>query len=315
MKKHYFLFVGLYLLFNNALAQSTNDVGKIALSVIMPDNVDGLDASQLSKLESKITQIVSASGIAASGYNNSFVIYPKFAIYETNTVEGGMQNIIVTTAEISLYIKQVDNNILFSSISKQVKGSGSNKQTSITNAISKIPNNDVQFKTFIETGKTKIIQYYESKCDDIIAKSDALIKKQEYEQALGLLMTVPEEVSTCYNKVQGKSIEAFKAYQNQQCTKQIQQAKTESANKNYGIALSIIANIDPEANCFKESQSMIKDLEGKVNEEEKKAWDFKMKRYNDAVALEKERINAVKEIASAYYKSKPTTVQYNYIVK
>jgi len=96
-----------------ALAQTTSDVGKIALSVIMPENIDGLDASQLSKLETKITQIVSASGLAASGYNNNFVIYPKFAIYETNVVEGGMQNITVTTCELSLFIKQVDNNVLF----------------------------------------------------------------------------------------------------------------------------------------------------------------------------------------------------------
>jgi hypothetical protein len=33
------------------------------------------------------------------------------------------------------------------------------------------------------------------------------------------------------------------------------------------------------------------------------------------VALEKLRVNAVKDIAAAYYKSKPQTVNYSYIVK
>ena len=40
-----------------------------------------------------------------------------------------------------------------------------------------------------------------------------------------------------------------------------------------------------------------------------------MKVYDDKVALEKQRINAVKDIAVAYYKSKPTTVNYSYIIK
>jgi len=40
-----------------------------------------------------------------------------------------------------------------------------------------------------------------------------------------------------------------------------------------------------------------------------------MKQYNDAVSLEKQRIEAIKEIAVSYYKSQPTSVNYNYIVK
>lgn len=303
------------ILINNLFAQTTNDLGKIALSVIMPENVDGLDASQLSKLETKIIQIITSSGLSASGYNNNFVIYPKFAIYETNVVEGGMQNIIVTTCELSLFIKQVDNNILFSSISKQLKGSGKNKQTSITDAIAKISTNEPQFKTFIETGKGKIIQYYENKCMDIITKSESLVKMQNYEEALGLLMTVPEEVSSCYNKIQDKLIIAYKGYQTQKCSELIQKAKTTLANNDFAGALNILANINPSASCFKEAQEIAKRAEDKVTAEEKKQWNFQMKQYNDEVSLEKQRINAIKDIAVSYYKSQPTTVSYNYIVR
>lgn len=314
MRKIYFVIIALGLTFTS-FAQSTNDVGKIALSVVMPENVDGLDVSQLSKLETKISQIVTVSGLAASGYNNNFVIYPKFAIYESNIVEGGMQNITVVTAELSLFIKQVDNNLLFSTISKQIKGSGSNKELAITNAISKIPTSDPEFKTFIENGKTKIIQYYETKCVDIIKKSDSYIKMQQYDQALGLLMTVPEEVSSCYNQIQDKAIEVYKAYQTQKCAELIQKAKTSLAANDYVGALNILSEIDPSASCFNEAQTLAKTAETKVDAEEKKQWDFQMKQYNDAVSLEKQRVEAIKEIAVSYYKSQPTTVNYNYIVK
>jgi hypothetical protein len=314
MKKIFPIIIAI-VLSNNSFAQTTNDVGKIALSVVMPDNVEGLNTSQLSKLETKISQIVVASGLAASGYNNNFVVYPKFAIYETNVVEGGMQNITVITSELSLFIKQVDNNIMFSTISIQLKGSGNSKELAITNAISKIATNDLDFKTFIETGKTKIIKYYETKCEDIISKSDAFVKMQKFEQALGLLMSVPEEVSSCYNKIQDKSIIAYKAYQTQKCSELIQKAKTTLASNDFVGALDILADIDPSATCFKEAQTIAKTAEAKVTAEEKKQWDFQMKQYNDEISLEKQRINAIKDIAVSYYKSQPTTVSYNYIVR
>ena len=136
--KKIFLIITFCCLFQIVKAQSPSVIGKIALSVIMPENVDGLDASQLSKLETKITQIVTNNGIGANSYNSNFVIYPKFAIYETNVVEGGMQNILIVKCEVSIFIQQFENKILFSSISKNISGSGSSKEIAITNAISKI---------------------------------------------------------------------------------------------------------------------------------------------------------------------------------
>lgn len=303
-----------FWLYSTSFAQSLNDVGKIALSVVMPENVDGLEISQISKLETKIFQIVSSTGLSASGYDNNFVIYPKFAIYETNVVEGGMENITISTCELSLFIKQVDNNLIFSTISKQLKGSGKTKSTAITNAISKISTTDKEFKTFIETGKNKIITYYESKCIDIISKSEGLVNVQDFEQALGLLMTVPEEVS-CYNKIQDKSIEAYKAFQNHKCKIQLQEAKTQLASNNYTGSLTILGQIDPSTICFKEADALMKNVAAKVDAEEKKQWDIKMKIYRDNVAMEKERIRAVKDIAVAYYRSRPTKVSYNYIIR
>jgi hypothetical protein len=227
----------------------------------------------------------------------------------------GYQSYYVKEEELSLFIKQVDNNLLFSTISRPLKGSGRTKVLAITNAISKIPTSDPEFKTFIATGKFKIIQYYETKCLDIIKKSDSYVKMQQYEQALGLLMSVPEEVSSCYNQIQDKAIEAYKAYQTQRCSELIQKAKTTLASNNYLGALNILSQIDPSATCFNEAQSLAQNAEGKVNAEEKKQWDFQMKKYNDAVSLEKQRIEAIKEIAISYYKSQPTSVNYNYIVR
>lgn len=313
MKNIYFI---IFVLFFSLLsrAQSSDEIGKISLSVVIPAYVENLNDSQISKLDTKISQIVTASGLSDSGYNNNFIIYPKFAVIETNVVEGGMQNITIVNAELSLFIKQVDTNILFSTISKTIKGSGSSKELAIANAISKIVTNDSEYKTFIEKSKSKIIQYYETKCSDIIEKSDALVKTQQFEEALGLLMSVPDAVS-CHNQVQVKAIEAYKGFQKKNCTKQIQLARNALATNDYAGTLNILSEIDPASPCFKESQAIAKSAETKVNAEEKKQWDFEMKQYNDTVSLEKQRVNAIKDIAVSYYKSQTSDINYTLIVK
>jgi hypothetical protein len=308
------LLILFVLLLSTPLFSQSENIGKIALSVIMPENEDDMSTSNISKLETKITQILSATGVSATGYNNNFVIYPKFAINETSVVESGLQDITIINCELTLYIKQVDNNLIFSTISIPLKGNGKDKQISITNAISKINVKDPEFQYFIDNGKNKIIAYYELKCDDIITKSESLVKMQDFEQALGLLMTVPEEVN-CYNKIQEKSIVAYKAYQNQKCNSMLQDAKTKLATNNYNSTLDILSQIDPSTSCFKESQTLIDKTAAKVDQEEKNKWEFQMKLYDDKIALEKRRIKAIKDIAVAYYKRKPTTVNYLILIR
>lgn len=311
MRNIHFIIIGL-LFSLVSKAQTNNEIGKISLSVVMPGFIENLNDSQLSKLDTKISQIVTNSGLSDSGYNNNFVIYPKFALTETNVVEGGMQNITIVSIELSLFIKQVHTNILFSTISKTIKGSASSKELAISNAISKIGTNDSDYNTFIEKSKTKIIQYYETKCSDIIKKSDGLVKTQQFEEALGLLMSVPDAVS-CHSQVQAKAIEAYNGFQKKNCSKQMQLAKNTMATNNYASTLNILSEIDPASPCFDESQTLSKSVENKVNIEQKKQWDFQIKQYNDAVALEKQRINAIKDIVVSYYQNRSSTVNYEYL--
>ena len=90
-------------------AQELSDIGKIPLAVLLPANSDALDASSISRLETKVAQIVTTSGLTSAGYTPSFAIFPIFTVTDAKEVEGGMQTITVVTAEISLFIEQVDN--------------------------------------------------------------------------------------------------------------------------------------------------------------------------------------------------------------
>lgn len=308
------LFVAILISYDSVSQEQSDDVGLISLAVVLPDNSDHLSQSQLSKIKSRIHKIVTLNGLSGSGYNNNFVIYPKFEIYDESVVEG-MKNIIIVETEFNLFIKQVDNNMMFASYSKSIKGSGYSREKAINDAISKIATRDPKIQSFIEEGKEKIIDYYVKNCDKISKKADAFIQKQEFEQAIGLLMTVPEEVSECHEKIQQKSIKAYLAYQKQHCKEQMQQANMAFANNNYSDALYYLGQIDPSSPCNDDARKTMSAIGKKVDGEEKRDWDFMMKRHNDSVSLEKSRINAVKEIAKAYYSSQPQTVNYTTILR
>jgi hypothetical protein len=312
MKKN-IIFVFLFFIQITSFCQ-VNEIGKITISVVMPNNVDGLNQANLQKLENKILQILTNNAIGATGYKNDFVIYPMFEIYESKSVEGGLENLVMLNSQLSLYIKNVKSNLVFATINKSLVGTGKDKQQALTNSISRINVNDKDFQSFIEVGKNKIVAYYAANCDDMIRNAESLSQKQEYEQAIGLLLSIPKEVS-CYKKATDKSIEVYKAYQNQKCLVQLQNAKTELSGNNYSSALNILSHIDPSTNCNKEAQALIQKIEPKVDAAEREALKIQMKIYDDAVQLEKQRIQAVKDIAVAYYNRTQPTYNYLYIIK
>lgn len=314
MLKTGFLLTSLFITLQ-LVAQPINEVGKIALSVVMPDSIDGFNAAHLSMIETRIIQVVTTSGLAASGGDKNFVIYPKLAIYESETVEGGMQNIFIVTLELSLFIKQVKNNLLYSTMSVMLKGSGTSNAVSITNALSKITATSSEFKNFIETGKEKILSYYELKCDDIILQAESLMSRQQFDEAIALSMTIPTEVSVCYSKAQKLAMQAYKAYQSRICAEVIHKAKTTLAKGDQRVALDILTDIDPSASCFQEAQAIANSTASLISAEEEKKWAYKVKQYNDAISLEKQRISSIKEIALAYWNRQPHAVNYYLLVR
>lgn len=295
----------------NTYSQSS-DIGKISLSIVMPENLEGLDDSNLSNLETKILDIVNQTGLSGTGYNNNFVIYPKFTILNTK-VSKGMQNISFIDCQLSLFIKQVDNNMVFSTISKKLEGTGLDNQEAISNAIDNINTSDEDFSKFIEKGKSRIIQYYESKCNDLIVQADGLAKRQSYEEAITLLLSIPSEVS-CFSKVQSKTIEIYKNYQSFRCGGLLQQAQSEAAQNDFSSSLSSLSQIDPSSKCGPEAKALMAKIEGKIDAANRQQFQAAMMVYKDQIQLEKQRINAARDIAVAYAKKRPKPVTNNYLI-
>jgi len=316
MKTLNFLIVAILFCVTNIFAQpSVTDIGKISLSIVMPEEIEGVSNSNINKLRTKVEQIVVSNGVSSSIVTNGFVIYPVFEIYDAQNVEGGMKNIVVVTGEMTLFIKQMDNKTIISSINTKLKGSGYSKNEAIVNLISTINIKDEKYKQFIDNGKEKILQFYSTQCPILINKSETLAKQQQYEEALGILMNIPEE-APCYSNVQNKAIEIYKSYQNNICNKQVQEAKLFISLSQYNNAIQSLFGIDPESACTDEVETLTKKIEDNLEKDRLEKLKIQMQVYRDKVDLERRRIDAIKEIAVAYYSHRPNnTVYYYQIIK
>lgn len=309
MKTLRIFYLMLCLLVGLSSNAQNEDESSITISVVMPDNSEYLSKKAISKIESKIQHLVSRNGISGRGYTNEFLIYPKFEIFDESTLEL-MQNITVIEGEFNLFIQQRSNKKIFSTYHKSVKGSGASREKAIINAISKIPTNNKDVSEFINLAKERIIAYYNANCDQIVKDADTHIKTQRYNAAIATLLQIPREAKQCYSEVQDKTIEAYNAFQDKKCKQYITKAKSQLANNAYSSALQTLAFIDVNSNCSTEAQRLITTVAKKVDQNEQKAWNLMLKRYEDRQNMERYRLDIMKDIAKAYYNSKPQTVVY-----
>ena len=73
-----------------------------------------------------------------------------------------------------------------------------------------------------------------------------------------------------------------------------------------------LSKIDPSSTCFKEATAFLdviySELKERIQELDQREWDLQLKRQQDAVDIEKQKISAIKEIGLAYGKNQPQTV-------
>lgn len=311
--KKILLFLGSIFLFQVLEAQNTSDVGKIILNVTPIESTNNISESQQSLLVTKLVQIITSEGMSSFAYGN-FNIIPKISIQNTEIVESGMRNIDVVWLDLSLTIQENITGSVFSSYVSTLKGSGIGNERAIQDAINKVNSKSTELKSFISESKKKILKYYKEKCNSIIEKSESFAQRKQYEEAIALLMSIPDAVTDCYLIAQKKSLEIYTKYQEKNCKEQIQKAKALIASEKYEEALSVLMNIESSTSCFNEAKKQIAIIENKIKTEDNKQWDFLMQQYKDKILLEKHRIDAIKEIAATYYREK-TTSNNVYIVK
>ena len=161
-----------------------------------------------------------------------------------------------------------------------------------------------QVAKFIEDGKQKIIAYYDHEGEALIKKAQFLAKKKEYEEALWIISLIPQQ-SKHYDAALAAGQEIYQMQLDNECNIYLAAARqawaAEQNAKGAAAAGEYLMNILPDAGCYDEAMELYREIKGKVLDD----WKFEMKKYQDGVDLEKQRIDAMRQVGVAYGNHQP----------
>lgn len=175
----------------------SDDAARIALAPVIDDNA--MPASAKSMLESKIRKICTLNGLAGEGSNPMFSIRATVDVLSKDlTATAPPMHALSLT--VNMFIVDNATGNVFSQTSVDVKGAGQNESKAYSQAIKSLDPKRGQFKAFVEQGKNKIIEYYNSQCDMIISRANALKAQGRDGDASALLYSVPQVCKECYDR-------------------------------------------------------------------------------------------------------------------
>lgn len=289
----------------------TDDIARISLTPVIADQAEDFPEAASALLNNKLQQIVVNNGLGSQSVFSRFVITANISL-TTKDIIPGPPTMTAISATATFFIIDYETKVVFSTYNLSFKAAGTNLNKAYIDGLKRINVNSNELKNFIETGKNKIVAYYNDQCDFIIQNAMSLVAQQQYEEAIFRLSSIPEVCKDCYMKATNSIGPIYKEYLNHLCNINLAEARAVwVANPNSMGANEIaglLSNILPDAACYSEAQKLISEIRKKILSDEKRDWDFMLKQWNDNVSLESQRIKAYRDVGVAYGNHQPQQV-------
>ena len=275
----------------------------LPISVYASDHSENFPEGAKAMMENKLTQLLTRNGIAGLDYTGQFLLTVTTTPLDKDIIAGPPSK-IAEKMEMNLYIIDAYAKTIFSTTSFSVRGLGETENKCYLNAISRMPLQSPAIAQFIQEGKEKIIGYYDHEGEALIKKAQFLAKQKKYDEALFWVTLIPQQ-SKHYDAALAAGLEIYQQYLNNECNINLAAARQAwAAQQNAeGAALAgeFLAKILPDAGCYGDAMALYKEIKGKVLDD----WKFEMKKYQDGVDLEKQRIEASRAVGVAYGNHQP----------
>ena len=302
-----------------AQENKTNDNKQmICISAFLDPEMD-VPAAAKNLLKDRMKKAILKNGISNSEGERFIMTATINELDKETTATAPVMHIV--ELEVSFYIGDAIEGTLFSQGTVIAKGVDASDSKAYLSAIKNIKVTEPAFKKMIAEAKSQILNYYDSKCDIIIAEALKKAENQEFDIALFELSRVPDVCEDCYKKCLTHSLNIYQQKINHEGTLYLNNARSEwaqgqdinAANK----AGSYLVQVDPKSSAYTEALELFNKIEKRVFELDQREWNFKMKQHQDAFDLKMASIQAAKEVGiamaqSPYYKYYNIDAIYNW---
>ncbi len=294
---------------------SSSDLARIVINTHLSDELNLPDIAKRN-LETVLNRITSTHGIGGSQLGGRFIITANVNILSKDVLAGPPQ-LISQNLLLTLFVGDATSNTVFSSLSIELKGVGTNESKSFVQAFKGVNPRDNRIVEFLEQGKAEIINYFKGECDVILKQATALADQNKFEEAISQLMLVPEVCESCHASSRELAGVVFAAKIEFDCAKGLNEANlawTSQRDEAGALAVAdILSNIVPSDDCNDEIQRLSDEIINQLAAEEREQYERELLERKQQMELEERRIEATKAIAIEYLRNQPKQVVYNRI--
>lgn len=281
--------LAVILLFaGNLFAQTLDDVGRMSINVQRPANRN-IPTEALDQLDDKMHQIITTAGISDNAINRRFALTATVSVVKKDIISGSPAR-VSQTLDIAFYVKDVIDRKEYGHATISTVGVGLNENKSFIMAFSNIKPGTPRLQKMIEDSKELIVAYYRTNIDNIIADAYVLVQQGQFDKALYQIAQVPDVCTDCTQKCRAATIDIYQKKIDNEGEKLLQSAKAAwNAEPNADGAVKAsryLAKIDLLAACQSQADALMEEMKAKVQDDERKAWEFALQQYEDEKARE-----------------------------
>lgn len=303
MKK--FLFI--YLLVSNCVCGFSQSPMTIR-SVVCNDNIS---ESTCQYVENKLKPIISSNpNWEISDWSRLVLavnIHPtRKDVTPTTPVKVSME------FDVFFSIGDMTDNHIFKSAKITLSGIGSSEERAYTAAFKSLTEDNSAINNLLNETRPIVETYYSTHCKQIIQKASTLKSTNQYEEAIYLLTSIPDNCTECYEKCMKLTATVYKQKIDFEGNQLLKQARVEWMNGQDKEAADRVAEvmrgIDPNSSAFSEVKKLQNVITNKLNADEKKEWELKIKQMEAQHETTLSVIDAAKAIGVAWLQSRPQTI-------
>lgn len=267
----------------------------IGVTPALPAKMDIPEQAQKVLLQ-KLRQVSTQNGFGS--FSGDFVLTANPLLTNKSVAEIIPPQTLIEL-EISIYLLNIQEQIIVDEIAISGKGLNSNETRAFIQAIQVVNPRSPAVRTFMKGCREKITAYYTTRVPALLAKAQSLAEREQYQEALAVLSSVPESVDE-YSAVAEQMVAIYLKEIDKKASGILQGVKAALATKDYEKALELLLQIDPSSTYFKEASTLIDSVKANIDAQEKAELEERQRALDDRMKLEKMRLEAAQKMGALY---------------
>lgn len=219
------------------------------------------------QLETKLQSALTANGYADNGYIERFVLTAKVDITQKD-ITPTTPSRISEKMDITLMVGDVVENKIYATVTLQSAGIGINENKAFISAFCSIMGDNPKIQQMLSEAKEKIMDYYTIHCSEIVQCANSLTAVQKYDEAIALLVAVPNVCNDCFSQCQQEAGKVYQQKIDAEATVLLEQAQAAWASSQNASGASkvadIISNINPKCSIYTNVVALRNAVESKL---------------------------------------------------